>query len=206
MVPPAAGTQRVTGQTESLKPQKTKMVVDVETQNPAQNRWIKVATKRLEDHPNGPVVIVAASGGGSRAALATALTLEQIEKAFDSEYPACVWLCSGVYRWRYCSGGTLLPGTTKSVFSRCSQCGLFSSDLSRISCAVLQSRRVADCVLGSPVSMERNASVIGKLVPPTIGLWCLRHQHGAASHGWISKPSEFLVSTSVRRTCYSNCP
>ena len=96
LVPPARNNQVSHVQSESSEPAKTKMAVDVETQESPQNRWVEVATRRLEKQPNGPVVIVAASGGGSRAAISTALTLEQIEKTFDDENEACVWLCSGV--------------------------------------------------------------------------------------------------------------
>ena len=66
-------------------------------------RWCVAALNRLQNQPQGPVIIVTASGGGSRAALVAALSLEIIEQQFDPNgpRPACVWLASGV------SGGSI---------------------------------------------------------------------------------------------------
>lgn len=60
--------------------------------------WVEAALARLENEPEGPVVIVTASGGGSRAALVAALSLEIIEEEFrqEGQRPACVWMGSGV--------------------------------------------------------------------------------------------------------------
>jgi hypothetical protein len=59
--------------------------------------WLDTAIGRLDQNPDGPVVIVTASGGGSRAALAAILSLELIESVLSTdERPACIWLCSGV--------------------------------------------------------------------------------------------------------------
>ncbi|GAA4465844.1 hypothetical protein GCM10023156_54080 [Novipirellula rosea] len=65
--------------------------------------WVDASLRRLRNEPEGPVIIVTASGGGSRAALVAALSLEIIEDEFrqDGQHPACVWLGSGV------SGGGL---------------------------------------------------------------------------------------------------
>lgn len=64
---------------------------------------MEAAFDRLSHEPNGPAIILATSGGGSRAALVAALSMEIIEEEFnqDGERPACVWLASGV------SGGSL---------------------------------------------------------------------------------------------------
>ncbi|WP_168565079.1 patatin-like phospholipase family protein [Crateriforma spongiae] len=66
-------------------------------------QWVDAALDRLSQEPDGPVIVVTASGGGSRAALVAALSLEIIENEFhqDGQKPACLWLGSGV------SGGTL---------------------------------------------------------------------------------------------------
>lgn len=60
--------------------------------------WVDAALARLENEPEGPVAIVTTSGGGSRAALVAALSLEIIEDEFrqDGQRPACVWMGSGV--------------------------------------------------------------------------------------------------------------
>ncbi|WP_430453403.1 patatin-like phospholipase family protein [Rhodopirellula europaea] len=65
--------------------------------------WVEASLRRLRNEPEGPVIIVTASGGGSRAALVAALSLEIVEDEFrqDGQHPACVWLGSGV------SGGGL---------------------------------------------------------------------------------------------------
>lgn len=65
--------------------------------------WIDAGLDRLRHQPEGPIIIVTASGGGSRAALVAALSLEVIEDEFrqDGPHPACMWLGSGV------SGGGL---------------------------------------------------------------------------------------------------
>ncbi|MBB3208096.1 hypothetical protein FHS27_003923 [Rhodopirellula rubra] len=66
-------------------------------------QWVDAALDRLSREPDGPVIIITASGGGSRAALVAALSLEIIESEFrqDGDSPACIWLGSGV------SGGSL---------------------------------------------------------------------------------------------------
>lgn len=60
--------------------------------------WVDAALRRLDNEAEGPVVIVTASGGGSRAALVAALSLEIVEDEFrqDGQRPACVWMGSGV--------------------------------------------------------------------------------------------------------------
>lgn len=65
--------------------------------------WVEAALARLNQEPQGPAVIVTASGGGSRAALVAALSMEIIHREFDQngEHPACIWMGSGV------SGGAI---------------------------------------------------------------------------------------------------
>ncbi|MEM6692367.1 MAG: patatin-like phospholipase family protein, partial [Planctomycetota bacterium] len=76
---------------------------DAQQQNVTSLNWVEAAINRLESQPKGPVIIVTASGGGSRAAMVTALSLKIIEDEFrqDGGHPACMWIGSGV------SGGGL---------------------------------------------------------------------------------------------------
>jgi len=78
--------------------------------------WLQQLEQRVDVVPGGPCVIVAASGGGTRAALFTALVLQgmQHEESFDDHhYDEHLVMISGV------SGGSL--GASQSTFWRHSQ-------------------------------------------------------------------------------------